>query len=235
MHHERHPHFGGLGYLSAGLMSGDFSAMQGLLSQGTALGPGYGPANAGPIFGVGLGVLWNRLWFGAKGNLLIVATADSDRGTASLMGLGGGIEFGYAACSSDHWLVMPFFGLGGFGYKLNVKNSRSTAIPVYAGEAVPGGGERTYSAGFFTGEVGLRATRLFFGGGDSGLGATVGAEIGYTASLQRAAWENTATEVGGPESADLRGAFFRLMVGGGYLTFEGKQPPHAAPEPPPNP
>jgi hypothetical protein len=215
---KRRPFIGGLGYASIGLMTGDFSAMQKTLESPNLLGIGYGPAASSLVFGGGGGGLWNRLWIGGKGFGHSTAMASSDRGSASLSGGGGGFEIGYAAVASEEWLVVPFFGLGRFGYTLTIKNASSAPLNVYSGETVPVGGQREYSAGFFTGEVGIRASRLLLLG-DGGF--MVGAELGYTASLQRTAWEETSTNTTAPESAELRAAYFRLVIGGGGFSFRG--------------
>jgi hypothetical protein len=58
-----------------------------------------------------------------------------------------------------------------------------------------------------------------------GGGFMVGAEIGYMASLQRTAWEESTTQTSAPESAGIRGAYFRLIIGGGGFFFEKHEPP----------
>jgi hypothetical protein len=211
------PYIGGLGYLSVGLMTGGFSAMQNTLSQSTALGGGYDVAPTGFVFGAGGGVLLNRLWVGAKGFGLLVDTPNSSRGSAKLSGLGGGGEVGYAVVASPHWLVVPFVGVGGFGYSLSVTNAGNGPLPIYASETIGRGGENKYTAGFMTGELGIRVNRLIFWGN---AGLTVGAELGYLSALQRAAWESS-TGTSAPESAELRGGYFKLLVGGGGFSHRG--------------
>gem|GEM_PF-1751717 len=211
------PYFGGLGYASVGLMTGGFSAMQATLSQSSALGGGYDAAPTGFVFGGGGGVLINRLWVGGKGFGMIVDTPSSTRGTASLSGGGGGGEVGYAVVASPHWLVVPFVGVGGFGYSLSVTNAGSNPLPIYAGESIGRGGESKYTAGFLTGELGLRVSRLIFWGN---AGLMVGAEMGYLSALQRAAWESSSG-TSAPESAELRGGYFRLIIGGGGFSHRG--------------
>jgi len=217
-HHGRgRPYFGGLGYLSVGLMTGGFSALQTSLSQSSALGGGYDAAPTGFVFGGGGGVLINRLWVGGKGFGMLVDTPNSTRGSAKLSGAGGGGEVGYAVVASPHWLVVPFVGVGGFGYSLTVSNTGNNPLPVYSGETIARGGESTYTAGFMTGELGLRVSRLIFWGN---AGLMVGAEMGYLSALQRAAWESSSG-TSAPESAELRGGYFRLIIGGGGFSHRG--------------
>lgn len=204
-------------------MTGGFSAMSTTFSQGNLFGSGFDAAPTGLTFGGGGGGLYNRFWLGGKGFGLFVDTPNSTRGTSKLSGAGGGGELGYAAIANDDWLVIPFFGMGYFGYSLAVTNKTTGPLPVYVGEGIPSGGETKYTAGFFTGEIGIRATRFLFSG-DGGF--TVGAEIGYTSSLQRAAWESS-TGTSSPESAELRGGYFRLLIGGGGFSFHGKHGEHA--------
>jgi hypothetical protein len=208
-------------------MTGGFSAMQATLSQSSALGGGYDAAPTGFVFGGGGGALINRLWIGGKGFGMIVDTPNSSRGSAALSGAGGGGELGYAVVASPHWLVVPFVGVGGFSYSLSVTNTGSSPLPVYSGETIGRGGESKYTAGFVTGELGLRVSRLVFWG--SG-GLMVGAEIGYLSALQRAAWESSSG-TSAPESAELRGGYFRLVIGGGAFSQRGgghdtEQHPH---------
>lgn len=196
-------------------MSGGFSAMQGTLGQPDTLGPGYDVAPAGFVWGGGGGGLWNRLWLGGKGYGLALDTSATE--SVGVSGGGGGFELGYAAIATERWLVVPFFGLGGFGYTVTVKNQGATPFAVYQGESIQAGAKSDFSAGFLTGEIGIRASRLLFW--DTG-GFMLGAELGYSSSLQRGAWESSAG-TRAPESAELRGAYFRLLVGGGGFSFRG--------------
>jgi len=202
------------------MTSGDFPAMQKTLGTQELLGVGYGPASTALTYGGGGGGLWNRLWIGGKGFGHSVAMASSDHGSATLSGGGGGFEIGYAAVATQEWLIIPFFGVGLMGYTLNVKNATNAPLALSSRESVPVGGQREYSVGFATAEVGIRASRLLLLGGGNG-GFMVGAELGYTSSLQRSAWEETSTKASQPESADLRAAYFRLVIGGGGFQFRG--------------
>lgn len=199
------------------MMTGGFSAMQTSLSQGSALGGGYDAAPTGFVFGAGGGALLNRLWVGVKGFGMIVDTPNSARGSAKLSGLGAGGEVGYALVASPQWIVVPFVGVGGFGYSLSVTNAGNGPLPIYAGETLARGAEAKYTAGFLTGELGLRVSRLIFWGNG---GLMVGAEVGYLSALQRAAWESSSG-TSAPESAELRGGYFRLIIGGGAFSHRG--------------
>jgi hypothetical protein len=192
-------------------MTGGFSAMQATLSQGSTLGGGYDVAPTGFVFGGGGGMLIDRLWIGGKGFGMIIDTPNSSHGTVKLSGAGGGGEVGYAVVASPHWLVVPFVGFGAFGYSLNLTNTSNGPLSIYQGETIGRGGESQYTAGFFTGEAGIRVSRLLFSG--SG-GFMVGAEVGYLSALQRAAWESSSGTAA-PESAELRGGYLRLIIGGG--------------------
>lgn len=211
------PYFGGLAYASVGFMTGGFSAMQSTLSQPSVLGTGYDVAPTGFVFGGGIGVLINRLWVGGKGFGMIVDTPNSTHGTAKLSAVGGGGEVGYAVIASPHWLVVPYVGFGGLGYSLDVTNASNDPLPLYQGETIGRGGESKYTAGFFTAEAGIRVSRLIFSG--SG-GLMVGAEVGYLSALQRAAWASSSG-TSAPESAELRGGYLRLIIGGGLFSHRG--------------
>jgi hypothetical protein len=216
--HHRRPFIGGFGYASVGMMTGGFSAMQSTLSQAASIGPGYDAAPTGIVFGGGGGALLNRIWVGGKGFGAYIDSVNTNRGTSTLTGAGGGGELGYAAVANGHWLVVPFFGVGGFGYTLKVQNATTTPLQAGTAQAIPVGGEAKYTASFLTGEIGLRISHLIFWGN---AGLMVGAEVGYLSSLQRAAW--TADSGNSPsESAELRGGYFRLLIGGGGFKFRDK-------------
>jgi hypothetical protein len=197
------------------MMTGGFSSMQSTLAQPSAVGAGYDAAPTGLVFGGGGGGLYRRLWVGGKGFGLAVDTVNTSHGTTSLSGGGGGFELGYAVIASEEWLVVPFVGGGGFGYSLKVQNTNTRPLSFASGDPIPVDGQAKYTAGFLTGEIGIRASRLILWG-DGGL--MVGAEIGYLSALQRAAWESSSG-VAPAEGAELRGGYFRLLVGGGGFSF----------------
>ncbi len=118
------------------------------------------------------------------------------------------------ALASDRWLVVPYAGVGGFGYNLAIKNT-TRDVPVFPGGELPTGSSRNYSSGGMTGELGLRVNRLIFWGNS---GMTVGAELGYMASLTRDAWSTGSAA--GPDSGAIRGLYFKLNVGGGGFFFK---------------
>lgn len=195
------------------MMTGGFSAMESTLSQSTVFGPGYAAAPTGLSGGLGGGFLIGPVWVGAKGAALVLDSPNSSHGNAKIFGGSGGLEVGYAVVASERWLVVPYFGAGRFQYTVDVTNSGTAPLPLYAGENVLRGNTASFTAGFFTGELGVRVNRLLFlGGGRAGL--TIGAELGYLTSLQRAAWESGSGTTA-PESAELRGGYFRLLIGGG--------------------
>jgi hypothetical protein len=222
-------------------MPGEFSGMQQTLQQPTLLGSGYDTAPMGVLFGGGGGVLVGPAWIGGKGFALIEQTTPHGTADTKVGGGGGGFELGYALVATDRWLVVPYMGLGGFSYSMKVTNKSPTSITLYPNETIGPGVESSYSASLWTGEFGLRANRLIFWG-DGGM--TVGAEIGYMASLTRDAWTGATTA--SPESAQIRGAYFKILVGGGAFLFDhhekhepggheaaGHEPSGQPPPPPP--
>jgi hypothetical protein len=213
-HHERRrPWIGGLAYGSIGFMPGEFSALQGTLQQAGLLGAGYDSAPMALVYGGGLGGLIGPLWVGGKAFGMHAGTTPHGSADTSLTGVGGGGEIGYAVVATEDWLVVPFIGMGGFGYDLTVK-SKGPLLPVFPNGEVPAFGEVSYSASVLTGEIGLRANRLILFGA---AGFTVGAELGYMSSLTRDAWATTSAA--SSESAAIQGAYFRLLVGGGGFLF----------------
>jgi hypothetical protein len=218
-HHQRQrPFIGGLGYLAGGFMAGEFSALQKSL-QGP-LGPGYDTAPMAVVLGGGLGALLGPVWVGGKIFGFFDATTPHSLANTSLTGFAGGAELGYALVANEDWLIVPFIGAGGFNYNLTVQN-KGALFDVFPNESVPVGGEREYSSSLWTGEVGLRANRLILFGN---AGITVGGELGYMSSLTRDAW-TTTTSVS-PESSEIRGAYFRIIVGGGAFMMKEHTPRH---------
>lgn len=207
------------------MMTGGFSSLSTTLSQPTAIGAGYDSAPTGLVFGGGGGALISRVWVGGKGFGLYVDSVNTSRGTTTLTGGGGGGELGYAVIANQHWLIVPFFGAGAFGYSLTVQNATNGPMPI-PGQTIAANGEGKYTAKFITGELGIRASRLILWGN---AGIMVGAEVGYMSSLQRAAWEGENGSAP-PESAELRGGYFRLLIGGGGFSFREKQEPAHHPE-----
>lgn len=191
--------------------------MERTLGQPAAFGPGYDVPPAALLAGGGGGaLLGSRVWLGGKGFGLFAPEQSSDRGGSRLNGGGGGFELGYAVMNARDWLVVPFFGVGSFGYNLRVKNRTGAALPLYPGEEVPVAQDREIEAGFWTAEIGVRANRLLFW--ENG-GFTVGAELGYITALSRSAWTGGTEGAGDQETAGLGGVYFRLVLGGGGFSY----------------
>ena len=194
-------------------MMGSFRGLEGALSSPSNLGPGYGVSTGGLTFGGGGGaLLFGRLWIGGKGYGLTLGTGVTPSGSASLFGGGGGFELGVAAVNHARWLVIPYVGLGAFGYSLTVNNATGAAFKLSPNDTVPARGSQDFTAGSATGEVGLRVMRLLFSG--SG-GFAAGAEVGYMSALGRDAWKGPEKVNTGLEAADMGAAYVRLIVGGG--------------------
>jgi hypothetical protein len=209
------PWLGGMLYLSGGFITGEFSALQASLTP--SLGAGYDTAPAGFMYGGGGGIFLGPVWLGGKGYGMHVSTTPHSLADTSLTASGGGGELGFAL-ATRRFLLVPFVGLGGFSYKLHVTD-KSGALQVFQGETLSPGNSADFTASLLVGEVGLRANRLIlFGEGTFLGGVGVGAELGYMAALSRDAW--AGNNAAASESASVRGAYFRIVVGGVGALFK---------------
>lgn len=217
---ERRAYFGGLGFASVAPFFGTMDAFQAALSQPEALGPSYGASQAGLMLGGGGGgVFFGHLWLGGKGYALLTPKPITPNGESTVGGGGGGFELGYVVQPGPGSLLIPYFGLQGFGYGVEVTNKRSSPMPIQTGIEIPAGETRKFSAGFPMLEAGIRFQRLVFFGGTGGM--TAGFELGVLGSYGASAWKDEAsgTELHELPSAGLSGMFVRLNFGGGGFTF----------------
>lgn len=213
-------YFGGLGYASVAPLFGTMDGFQAALSRPEALGPAYRVSETGLMLGGGGGgVFFGHIWLGGKGYALIAPTPDTPNGTSSFGGGGGGVELGYVIQPGPGSLLIPYFGLHGFGYNVEVNNLNATPMPIQTGVEIPGNTRRNFSAGFGMLEAALRFQRLVFFGGSGGL--TAGFELGVMGSFGSSAWKDEASGAMMYElpSAGLSGMFVRLNIGGGGFSF----------------
>jgi hypothetical protein len=213
----RRPWFGGLGYFSIAPFFGTVSALESGLRAPEALGQSYGIGKGAFLLGGGGGaVLFGHLWVGGHGFGLLTSPFHNARGDAVLTGAGGAVELGYVLSTSPKMLVIPFFGLGGFGYSLDVTNGTSGPMPLLNAFSLSPGETRAFTAGFATIEVALRLQRLLFvrnGGMSAGL------EVGLMRSLNNGPWYSGKSEFTHEEGALLDGVFARVNIGGGGFVF----------------
>lgn len=217
---DRRMIFGGLGYASVAPFFGTIDAFESALAQPGALGPSYGPSPAGlMVGGGGGGVFFGHLWLGGKGYAFFAPTPDTPQGKTSFGGGGGGVELGYVVQPGMGSLLIPYFGVQGFGSGVGVTNNTSSPLPIQTGIEIPAGTTRTFSAGFIMLEAAIRFQRLVFFGGNGGL--TAGFELGVLGSFGKSPWmdDTSKTELHELPSAGLSGMFVRLNIGGGSGTF----------------
>lgn len=216
-HRFRRPWFGGIGYATVGPYFGDLSGMQDALRAPTALGASYDVGRAAIMLGGGGGaVLFGHLWLGGKGYGVLTGPFENLRGKASLTGGGGGFELGYVASPHARMLFIPFMGIGGFAYNLEVTNNTSGPMPIQQLLVIPPGQSRTFIAGFATLDVGIRVQRLLF---FCNSGLTAGFDIGLLRSLSTRPWQSEAVEFSDHPGAALDGAYVRVNFGGGGFSF----------------
>jgi len=213
----RRPWFGGLGYASIAPFFGDLSSLESGLRDPAALGESYGFGRGAFLLGGGGGaVLFGHLWLGGHGYGLLTSSFQNARGEASLTGGGGAFELGYVLSTSSKMLVIPYFGLGGFGYNLDVKNGTNQPMPLLNAFTLTPGESRTFTAGFAMVEVALRLQRLLFSRNG---GMSAGFEVGLLRSLSNGPWLSGRSEFTHQEGAMLDGVFARVNVGGGGFFF----------------
>jgi len=213
----RRPWFGGLGYASIAPFFGDISALESGLRAPAALGESYGLGEGALLLGGGGGaVLFGHLWLGGNGFGLLTSPFHNARGEAVLSGGGGAFELGYVLSTSSRMLVIPFFGLGGFGYHLDVTNNTTQVMPLLNAFALSPGESKTFTAGFAILEAGLRLQRLLFSRNG---GMTAGLEVGILRSLSNGPWLSGRSEFTHEEGAALDGVYARVNIGGGGFIF----------------
>jgi hypothetical protein len=213
----RRPWFGGLGYLSIAPFFGDVSALESGLRAPEALGESYGHGAGALLLGGGGGVvLFGHLWLGGNGFGLLTSSFHNARGDARLRGAGGAFELGYVLSTHRQMLIIPFFGLGGFSYNLEVTNNTAQQMPLLNAFSLSHGESRTFTAGFTTLEAGIRLQRLLFSRNG---GASAGFEVGVLRSLSDGPWLSGHSEFTHEEGARLDGVYARVNIGGGGFVF----------------
>jgi hypothetical protein len=211
------PWFGGLGYASIAPFFGNVSALESGLRAPEALGESYGLGNGALLLGGGGGaVLFGHLWVGGHGFGLLTSPFHNARGEAVLTGGGGAFELGYVLSTSPKMLIIPFFGIGGFGYNLEITNNTGGQMPLLNAFSLSPGESKTFTAGFATMEAGLRVQRLLFSRGG---GMSAGLEAGILRSLNNGPWLSGKSEFTHEEGAVLDGVYARVNIGGGGFLF----------------
>ncbi len=223
---ERNPWLGGLGFASAGIIAGSFGDIEPALRADDALGP---DASVGPMaitLGGGGGLLVSgRYMFRGKGFGMFVPSSPTSRGRVGLTGGGGGLDVGMVIYNRRHWMLYPFFGVGGLGMSLDVDNGSDGDL-VLGGRTIEAGATRTLRTGFATLELGFAFHREVFGPsqpGSSGHGGFIhGGEIGVMTSVAAGRWDDEGATVA-MAGGQVLGGYLRLHFGGGGF-FMGERP-----------
>lgn len=215
--HPRRPWFGGLGYVSIAPFFGEVSALESGLRAPEALGESYGLGDGAFLLGGGGGaILFGHLWLGGHGYGLLTSPFDNARGKAVLTGGGGAFELGYALSTAPKMLFIPFFGLGGFAYNLDVTNQTTGPMPLLNAFTLSPGESKDFTSGFAMIEAGVRVQRLMF---THGGGMSAGLELGVMRSLNNGPWLSGHSEFTHEEGAALNGVYARVNIGGGGFAF----------------
>jgi hypothetical protein len=213
----RRPWFGGLGYVSIAPFFGDLSALESGLRAPEALGESYGHGAGALLLGGGGGaVLFGHLWLGGNGFGLLTSSFHNARGDARLSGGGGAFELGYVLSTNAKMLIIPFFGLGGFAYNLEVTNNTNQPMPLLNAFSIAHGESKTFTAGFTMLEAGIRLQRLLFSRNG---GMSAGFEVGVLRSLSDGPWLSGHSEFTHEEGARLDGVYARINIGGAGFVF----------------
>jgi hypothetical protein len=214
---RQRPWLGGLGFASAALFFGDMSALSSALAKPGAIGPSYDVAPAGVLVGGGGGaLLFGHVWLGGKGFGLITSSSSAPNASTQRSSGGGGVELGYVIHPMQRALLIPFFGVGGFGYTVEVTNNSAAPIVIQSDLSIEPGQTKAFEAGFMTVDAGVRFQRLMFGRGG---GFAAGFEVGVLASYQPGRWRDGAKELLENESARLSGGYVRFVLGGGGFMY----------------
>jgi hypothetical protein len=216
-YYARRPWFGGIGFASIAPYFGDLSGLEDVLRAPTALGASYGVGRTAVLLGGGGGaVLFGKLWLGGKGYGLWTGPFENARGKAALTGGGGGFELGYVVSTRPKMLFIPYLGLGGFAYNLEVTNLTPGPMAIAQQAVIAQGASRTFISGFATLDVGLRLQRLLFARSS---GMTAGVEVGLLRSISTRPWQSDPVELTDVPGASLDGAYVRVNFGGGGFLF----------------
>jgi hypothetical protein len=113
-------------------------------------------------------------------------------------------------------LFIPYFGIGGFAYNLEITNNTSQPMPLLNAFTLTPGESRDLRAGFATLEAGIRVHRLFF---SRDAGMTAGFEVGLLRSLTNGPWLAGRSEFTHEEGAQLDGVYARVNIGGGGFAY----------------
>jgi hypothetical protein len=215
--HMRRPWFGGLGYLSIAPFFGELSSPKAGLQAPEVLGASYGVGKASLLLGGGGGaVLFGHLWLGIKGYGLLTAPFHNARGEAMLTGAGGAFELGYVLAAHRKMLIIPFLGVGGFAYRLEVTNGTPQSMTILQAVTLAPDESKDFTASFATLDVGIRVQRLLFV--ESG-GFSAGFEFGLLRSMSTSPWRVAPYQFTHERGAILDGAYLRVNIGGGGFSF----------------
>jgi hypothetical protein len=206
--------FGGLGKAYVGGYLADWGAPQDtlrpLFGDATRIGQANLMAGGGGFLTIGGFVI------AGGGHAILVSTSDGDAGELDMIGGGGGLALGYALVRSRDWFIYPYVGGAGYGFTLTLNNTSSEAIEVGRHRLDPGD-TIDLVTGFAAMDFGVSIQQLlFFGDG----GFSLGLDVGGLVSLTGGDWSDGNGEpVSSVGSARMRGAYFRLTVGGGGFDF----------------
>jgi hypothetical protein len=215
-YHLKRPWLGGIGFASIAPYFGDLSGLEDALRAPTALGARYGVNRTAVLLGGGGGaVLFGKLWLGGKGYGLWTGPFENARGKAALTGGGGGFEIGYVV-ARPRMLFIPYLGLGGFAYNLEVTNLTSGPMTIQQQAVIGSNSSRTFISGFATLDVGIRVQRLLFWHSS---GLTAGIEAGLLRSISTRPWQSDPVELTDVSGASLDGSYIRVNFGGGGFLF----------------
>lgn len=214
-----YPKHGGFGFMSLGIMTGQFGELADDLGQSRSLGDGVGPIEFGyTIGGGGRMLLFRRVLIGGKGFGLFTPRVGGQQGQAQLTGGGGGIDVGAAIVSRPDWLAYPFFGAGGFGYGLVIENTSPQAVRFGSSQTIEPGADGEFAGGFAYLEPGFGVQRMFLWNGG---GIMIGAELGGMFAVSPTTWSDSDdNDILGVHRPRLNTFYFKITIGGGgfFLT-----------------
>lgn len=222
------PEVGGFGFFSPGLFFADFGLLAKDLARSDSLGVNSAPSPLGLSIGGGGRALYGRWIVGGKGFGVFSSTGVNATGESFIAGGGGGFDVGFTLLNEDYWLIYPFFGLGGVGFNMEVKNTSAAPIRFGTSETINPGQTGTFNTGFFTFEAGAGAQHLLHEGEG---GFQIGIEGGLLAAIGQSSWFNANGDVvEGSNKVKLDGFYLRLTIGGGGFFLGEPEPDDEADE-----
>lgn len=175
--------------------------------------------------GGGYGLIGGKVLLGGSGYGYQVADA-TNRGQATLSVGGGFVNVGYLIVQRDNLLAFPYFGMGGNGMRLKIKNGTSDNVFDLGNKTINPGRYLNLNSAGLSFEIGYSMQFLTFSlaedGGHGGLmiGLQAGAYI--FSGLEDWHEQNSDDLVASLSATSAFSPYVRLTIGGGGFSVRAK-------------